>query len=872
MQQRAARLDSNPAHDNNDEGGRMHTVANTSIAAFEFGAFRLLPARRVLLAGGQPVKLGSRAFDLLVVLVEQQHRLVTKQELLELVWPDNVVEEANLPVHILALRKVLGKAAIATVPGRGYRFMLEATATATSSAAQDAPTTEAPEPARGHLPQRFDALFGREQELDALQALVRAHGLVTVVGSAGVGKTRLALALARRMQPAFEGGAWWIELAALADPGLVAVTATQVLRIAAGPQRDAATAVATVLRRDAALLVLDNAEHVVPGVIELVAAVRELAPNARLLVTSQLPLRAPAEQLLRLSPLTLPATTGLASARSSGAVALFEARANLLAPGFRVNDSNHGAVVDICRRLDGIPLAIELAAARLPLLGLDGLRERLDERFRFLASPARSTLPRHQTLTMALEWSHSLLDANEQRVLRRLGVFVGGFSLALAQRVAADEALDAWGVLDVVGWLIDKSLVASDGRQTPRLHLLETTRFHALERLEAAGEDGLVRERHARALDHLFTVAEDDHRLWRTPPAPPEQLVCEVDNARAALRWAQSCSDDTLAVHLCAGASHAFLAASLNAEYLQHALPMRNRVQRGVAPRIAGLFWARIALASSRNAHPAGLEAARHAAEAYQALGDAGRLYDALTWLIAIGSRHAPDVSLQEAVTQAAALEQAAWPATIRSSFQWAKHRWLLSQGRIEEALVCAQAQAELLAQAGSWLTHVALGANVADCELALGRLARAEALSSAALEALDVLGIDENLVGHVMDMLMLALSLQGRDDEAIAVGQRALRLLEREGDELRLLDTLALNATTSGRWADAALIAGYVDAAMVLTGEQRWPTVAARRELLERRLEAALTPRALARHFTAGAALTRDAVFGLALRAGPAS
>ena len=842
-------------------------LSMTSNSTYAFSGFRLLAVRRQLWSGDHAVKLGSRAFDLLVVLVERRERVVGKDELLDLVWPGQDVGEANLAVQVMALRKALGPGAIATVAGRGYRFTLPVAAACEFSSALVAPVWPSP---RNNLPAWLDELIGRTAELQALEDLIERHSLVCVMGPGGVGKTLLARHVAARLQDRLASGPCWIELAPLSDPALVAASVAQVLRIAHAPQRDAAVAVATVLRSSPALLILDNAEHVVEGVVALALALRERAPQAKLLVTSQEPLRLPGEQLMRLEPLNLPLDDSLEGARHSGAVALFEARARRHTPHFQVRADNRATVVELCRRLDGIPLAIELAAARLPLLGLEELCARLGERLKILASDGRMHLPRHQTLRATLDWSHDLLNAAQQRLLRRLSVFAGGFTLATAQHLATDESADGWAVLETLGTLVDRSIVVSDGQPMPRLRLLETTRLYALERLSAAVEEARFRERHARAMDSLLRVPSDDHRLWRTPPAPAPALVAELDNARAALDWAGACSDDELTISLAAGASHVFLAASLNAEYLQRVLPLRARAHARLPPQTLGLFWARIALASSRNAHPAGRDGGLQAAAVYRSLGEAGRLYDALTWTLAIGSRHGPGLEMQDLVAEAERLEQPAWPPALRSSYQWAKHRWLQSQGRPQEALQCALAQAELLAQAGHWATHVAAGANVADCELSLGHLDRAEALARGALDALDALAVDDNLVGHVMDTLMVVLTLQGNAGEALSVGRRALKLLQREGDELRLLDTLALNATTTGRWVDAARIAGHVEAAMAGTGEKRWPAAARRRRQLDQALDAALSAEVNARHMAEGAELGRDEVFELAFAGAP--
>jgi len=826
----------------------------------QFDRFRLLPARRLLLANDQPVKLGSRAFDLLCALVQQRDRTVSKQELLDAVWPDQVVEEANLAVQVMALRKILGPGAIATLAGRGYRFAWPATERLDEQAvrmqARRLPT---------NLPERLEVLFGRAPEYTALQLMLGTGEQVTLVGSGGVGKTRLAQHVAHSLLNRFAEGVWWVELAALSDSALVAGAVARVLQTTATAERTAEAAVATRLGNGPTLLVLDNAEHVLDGVASLVTLLRQQAPQATLLVTSQEPLRTRGEQVMRLNPLSLPVGESLRSAELSGAVALFTARAQAVHAVFRLDQDTRAAVVDICRKLDGIALALELAAARLPLLGLDGVRQRLDERFQVLTQHDRASLPRHRTLRATLNWSHGLLVPVEQDLLRRLAAFVGGFTLDAAQHVAQDLQTGSSSVLHLLGSLVDKSLVVSEGAPSPRYRLLETTRLYGLEQLRAAGELALAQERHARAMDDLLKVTRPDARRWRTPPAPQAVLGAEVDNARAALDWAVGCNDDGLVISLAAGCSHVFLAASLNAEYLDRVLPLRARLASAHDPAAAGLFWARIALASSRNAHPAGLEAALNAASIYRALGDTERLYDALTWAIAIGARQGPERPLQALVDEALALEQADWPPAARSSLQWAIHRWLQLQGLPRQALRCAEAQAELLAQDGSWITHVAWGANVADCELAMGNTQRAERLARAALDALEEQGVDENIVGHVMDVLMISLTLQGRQQEAVAVGRRARRLLDREGDDLRLLDTLAMNATSGARWVAAAQVAGHADAGVVQRGESRWPAGQARRAQLQARLVAALSPADLQACLKRGAGISRAQAFMLA-------
>jgi tetratricopeptide (TPR) repeat protein len=474
-------------------------------------------------------------------------------------------------------------------------------------------------------------------------------------------------------------------------------------------------------------------------------------------------------------------------------------------------------------------------------------------------------MPRHQTLQAALTWSHGLLPPQARRVFRRLGVFAGGCTLEAAQQVAGDAELDPWEVVEQLATLVDRSLVLAEGGATPRYRLLETARLFALQQLRDAGEYDALRERHARALDDLLTVRRDDARLWRTPPAPTEVLVAELDNARAALAWAGASPDDALVLRLAAGVGHVFLAAALNAEYLERVLPLRDRARADTPPVLAGRFWSRVAFAAGRNGHLVGLQAGHLAIAAWRAVGDQGRLYDALTWTIAISARHGQVAQTQALIEEGERIEHAAWPPALRSSFRWAKHRWLQLQGRTEEALACAREQAELLAQAGNWAMHVAWGANVADCETALGRPVQAEAHARAALQALDDLGIDENIVGHVMDALVVALVQLGRGDDALPVARRARRLLAREGDDLRLLEPLAMAAGGRGQWSVAARLTGHVDAAMALSGQTRWPSAARRRAQLQQRLDQALPSEHQRELQRVGASMGRDEAFALA-------
>jgi predicted ATPase/DNA-binding winged helix-turn-helix (wHTH) protein len=501
-------------------------------APWRFGRFEVRPAQRSLLADGRPVAVGARAFDVLVALIERRDRVVSAGELLEVAWPGLVVEENNLRQQVAALRRLLGPQAVVTVPARGYRFGLPVQA--------GAPAPRSPPPA-GNLPANLTSLIGRESELASLPALARDTPVLTLVGAGGVGKTRLALAVADRLRGEFADGAWLVELAPVADPSLLTRVVAGALDIHEEQDRPLLDTLLGSLRNARLLLVLDNCEHLVEACARWVERVLQATAGVRVLATSREPLGIAAERVWRVQSLGTPDPALRPTPEelmAYPAPRLFVERVSAAEPAYRIHASHAAPIAGICHQLDGIPLAIELAAARAKSMGIEEIAARLDDRFALLTRGIRTALPRHQTLRSLIDWSHGLLLAPEKVLLRRLSVFAGGWTLDAAEAVCAGDGLPGGQVLEPLAALVEKSLVMLDQQAArPRYRMLETIRQFALEVLRQAGEEDALRSRH---LDHLAGFAEairprlsgEDQLHWHA------LAEAEMDNVRAALRWA----------------------------------------------------------------------------------------------------------------------------------------------------------------------------------------------------------------------------------------------------------------------------------------------------------------------------------------------
>lgn len=508
-----------------------------------FGPFCLHPDRHLLFQHSELLQVGSRALELLIALTERVGDVVTKDELLARAWPNTTVEESNLRAQVALLRKILGDDQttaryIAAVPGRGYRFVAPISF---SGAATEAVTAGA----RSNLPRQLTRPIGRDEAIKAVKCRFQRGRLTTIVGPGGIGKTTLCLAVAEQLSSSYEHGVCFLDLAPLANAQLVPSVLAAALGLADG-SLDPLPGVIAHLRERRMLLIFDSCELVVDTAAQLAEMLLKEAPGIHILATSREALRAEDESVYRLAPLDMPpVSAGLtaADALTFPAVQLFVDRATLRG-GFEFDDDEAPVVADICRQLDGIALAIELAAGRVEAFGTRGIAELLDDRFRLLTGGRRTALPRHQTLAATLDWSYDALSEPEQRVLRRLAVFAGEFTLELVIATMSDAGELDTEIPDQLANLIAKSLIAVDCHgKIARYRLLDTTRAYALAKLSQREElDGVVR----RVADYLCGVLKRSHGEVETVSGDEwlSRYGHHINNVRMVLDWAYSRQGD----------------------------------------------------------------------------------------------------------------------------------------------------------------------------------------------------------------------------------------------------------------------------------------------------------------------------------------
>jgi predicted ATPase/DNA-binding winged helix-turn-helix (wHTH) protein len=591
--------------------------------AYHVGPFLLDPAAKLMTRDSAPVALGPRAVAVLGVLVESAEVFVSKARLMDAAWPGAVVEENNLAVQIAAIRRVLaetpgGEHWIETLARRGYRFVGPVEKAREETAQKPGATA-----ARSNLPEALTSFVGRVRELAELRALLGCNRLVTLTGPGGVGKTRLALHAAADAKDDWPDGVWFVDLAPIVEPTLVPNAIAQVLGLKEVGSETFAETLGSYLRPMQSLLILDNCEHLVGACAGLVESLLRTAPNLRFLVTGREALHVGGEQCYQLFPLSLPAgSADLAALSGSEAVQLFVERARLQQQGFALTAQRAPAIAELCARLDGMPLALELAAARIGVLPVEKIVERLNDRFRLLTGGSRTALPRQQTLRATITWSFDLLSEAARTLFARLSVFIGGFDLEAAEAIAGGDGLAHDDVLDLLSSLIDKSLVLADsgGR---RYRLLETIREFARERLLATREGETIRQRHAAWYVRLAEQAEPRLAGGRLQKHGLDLLETDHDNLRAALAWSLEAPErGDMALRFC-GALYRFWSrrgywqegyrACMKA--LTQAPPLGDKAARAKALLTAGSIGNNVPGAESRDLLEAALALSREAGD-----------------------------------------------------------------------------------------------------------------------------------------------------------------------------------------------------------------------------------------------------------------
>lgn len=560
----------------------------TGVRKAKFGPFLLCRSERRLEQHGEVVAIGSRALDILIILVDRAGEVVTRRELLERVWPDLVVEESNLRVHVANLRKLLGDGEtakfIANISGRGYSFIAPVQwadviepSNRLSAKVDVPPQVQERRPksssyrVTGSLPKPLTRIVGRDDLIKELSDQCSNRRFLSAIGPGGIGKTTVALAVASRIAPNFADGVIFVDLGPVRQPSFVAKTIAAALGVAIDPSNALAQLVEAIGDKEM-LLILDCCEHVVEVAAEMVGGLLHYTENLTIFATSREALRADGEWVQRVPPLALPDELGDLTAQEAlafPAVQLFVERAEDSLGGYDLSDADAPIVAEICSKLDGIALAIELAAGRMGTLSLSDLRTQIEDRLKLLRYGRRTALPRHQTLSATLDWSYDLLSEKEQRILNRLSVLHGAFSFEAAANICCCDSIGPPEIEDILIELSAKSLVSAkpSAEGTP-YRLLDTTRSYTRRKLEESGEIEVFLKRHARYFCGALQTAAS---VWETTPTSIwiEKHVPKVEDLRAALNWAFSRTGDvTIGIALVLAAVPLWAQLSLVDEFL----------------------------------------------------------------------------------------------------------------------------------------------------------------------------------------------------------------------------------------------------------------------------------------------------------------
>jgi len=536
----------------------------------QFGPFELSSEERVLRREGQVLPLGSRALDILIYLAGRPGEVIAKQELIDHVWPDVTVEEGSIRVHVAAIRKALGDGQfgnryIANIKGRGYSFVGNVVSRAGGTESGNARLRQ-----QGRLPLRPITMIGREMVVSEVRDKLREARFVTLLGPGGIGKTTIALAIGRAVTEEFGGKVHFVDLESLTDPRHVAGAVATSLGLAL-KSKDPGLELVDLVRSQKLLIILDSCEHMIEAVALVAEQLYQETEQVHLLTTSRELLKVEGEHCCRVLPLDVPPDGSEQTANTVlryPAVQLFVRRVAARAGGVVLTDEEAPFVAEMCRKLDGIPLAIELAAGQAAILGIENTVARLVSRLELLRLSHRTAVPRHRTLKATLDWSYDLLSDAERIVFRRIAPFVGHFTLESARYVAGEQSSVDGEIFDAIAGLVEKSLIATriDEAQA-QYRLLDTTRAYALEKLEEHGEFDPISLRHA---EYVIQQLESQKEVLSAQPRAERVAAYswQLSNVRSALEWSfGSHGNDEIATRLAVASTQPFMELSLLTEW-----------------------------------------------------------------------------------------------------------------------------------------------------------------------------------------------------------------------------------------------------------------------------------------------------------------
>jgi predicted ATPase/DNA-binding winged helix-turn-helix (wHTH) protein len=835
---------------------------------YDVGPFRLDAEAGVLTEAGVPVALGPRAVAVLITLVERSNEYVQKGAIMDAAWPGVVVEESNLAVQISAIRRVLshspgGERWIETLARRGYRFVGPV-----NEKLDQAPAGSGVAARRSNLPEPLTSFIGRERELVEIKRLLPGKRLVTLVGVGGIGKTRLALQVAAEAADAYRDGVWLVEFGSIRDPLLVPTSVAQVLGVHEKTGTPLTGALGAYLKTRQLLLILDNCEHLLDACATLADAILRVSADTTILATSREPLHVAGEQTYPLQALSLaePSADAEIIARSE-AVQLFVERAQRQLPDFALTAGRASAVAELCIHLDGIPLALELAAARVRTLSVEQINARLNDRFKLLISGMRTALPRQQTLRATLDWSFDLLHEQERVVFRRLAVFAGGLTLAAAQTVVSGDGIAESAVIDLIAQLVERSLVVADTIDTgARYRLLETTRAYGLEKLIEATEIDVLRRRHAQHFRDRFECAHED---WsRMSDAEWDALYApELDNVRAALDWALGPEGDAaIGIALAGASAPLWKAISPMNEGVPRLEAALARVASETPDSDQARLWLELSHTLSAAVPARAVETSERAAHLYRRLGDRPALGRSLLqrgrMCVFMGRFDQAALAFAEAFPL---LEQTGSPRAIASYFREFGALAMLT-GDLVSARTHFEKAFTLYREAGAEANARAVLLNLADMTWSLGDLDAALIRFREAVALMRKPPVIRDMLGSCLTNLAGVHTERGELADALASAREGLPLRKEAGFAWSALDHLALRTALAGNFANAGRLAGYVDSVFTAKESRRQPNEARARDRLRTLLSDKLAGDDLERLRVEGAGMSEEEACRMAL------